>query len=89
MAKKNYAFRYFVEPGSWPPPEKATRVATGVRVTDDNYGYADNLFVISIVKEDDGCEHYLMLDTRDQGPPTRQTLLDVRKMIDHYLENHS
>lgn len=59
----------------------------GVVVSADDYGYADSLFVASVMREPDGSIGSVLLMT-DEGRPSEEVLLAVKEQIEHYLENH-
>ena len=84
--KQRYKIRYRVEVGDFAKPDDdtLTLVRPGIRVSNDA-GYADQLFVASIV-EMDGRESILLLSS--EGKPSREMLLKVREQINHYLEEH-
>lgn len=81
-----YKIRYLVEPWNKPRGEAVPTMVDGVKVSVDNYGYADELFVASIMHEKAGGESILLLSS--EGEPTRALLEKIRTQIDHYLEHH-
>lgn len=81
---RNYKIRYSVESWNKPVEGESVQKRPGIRVNNTDYGYTDQLFLVSIVGES-----VLMLDSLSGGPPMRETLLMVRDQIDHYLEHHA
>lgn len=93
MSGKLYKIRYFIEDWNKPiPPEekkKTVKVMPGVSVSGSNLGYADALFIASIVRDDDGKASVLLLDSDSQsGRPSKEMLVDIRDQIDHQLKHH-
>lgn len=86
MTRRAYRYRYLVEPGEWIAPEGGLKVRSNVTVTSDNYGYTDDLILVSILDTEDGGKNLLMLSTQDQGPPSRKTLLELQTLIAASLE---
>ena len=87
---KLYQYRYFIEKGEWPPPENREVIIPGKLSVcrDSDFGYADDLLVVSLVGFEDD-RSYLILSTEDGGgPPSRELLLEIRQHIDHYLAEH-
>lgn len=72
MDSKKYRVRYSVEIGEHEAPSGGTVIANGIRISDTDYGYADDLFVVSLVDQGDG----------------KVTLLAMREAINHHLEHH-
>jgi|SRR3990167_2288413 len=87
--KRTYKIRYSVERWGKSLMEPSERIAKGVRITKSNYGYADALFVMSILHDEKGAvESTLMVDT-ETGPNLSQAMIDlVRSQLDHYEKDH-
>jgi hypothetical protein len=87
-----YKVRYLVEPWNKPPPENlGERVAPGIRVSNDNYGYTDVLFVGSVLLDGDGSYSSVALTSSEQtgtGMPSRKLLEAIKDQIEHMLEHH-
>lgn len=85
-----YRVRYSVEIGKFDKPKDTTRIAPGVTASPDNFGYADDLFVASIINGDSDSESILLLSTEGTKDckPSRAMLTKIRDLIDHYLEEH-
>lgn len=79
-----------VEP--WNKPREnisERRTIPGVVMSNDNYGYADDVFVVSIIRNGDGSiEFMLLLSSEGFGGPSRELLEGVRDCINHHLEHH-
>jgi hypothetical protein len=93
---RDYRMRYTIEgdgPYSLPEHNKGTRIQEGLRVSDTDYGYADDVLLVSIMRESDGSIESMLLltseDGRDPRRPSPELLREVRAMIDHYLETHA
>jgi hypothetical protein len=91
--KKNtiYLVRYFIEKWNKPIEEKGPveNVAPGIKIVSPSYGYVDQLFVASIMKDEDGeIESILLLDSEAGKAPSRTTLLAVKEAIEHQLKYH-
>lgn len=86
--EKVYGVRYRVEHWNKPAENKGKKVANLVRVSDDDHGYADVLFLASIVFDDDGQFSILLMDSMNGPKPSRRILEAVRYQIDHHLEHH-
>ena len=87
---KNYAIRYLIEPWNEPRLAGSRLIRKGLRVSDDNHGYADAIFLASIIKDDSGeVESVLLLSSESvNGKIGKEMLLLVRDHIDHCLEHH-
>ena len=89
--KEDYAIRYLVEP--WGKPREHTdsiSVRPGIQVQSDNYGYADDVFLASILRGEDGkISSILLLDSKGGHKPTVEILEAVKKAIEHHLEHHA
>lgn len=88
---KKFKLRYAVEPWGKTPIGSYTKTRGGrVAVSNDQYGYADDLFIISM--SDTGTKSWLLLDTRAPGQnftrPTIAQLTEVRDYLTHLIENH-
>lgn len=92
MMSRSYRIRYHVEPEWNGPPAiecKQTEIA-GIRVSPDNFGYADSLFVASILKDHHGTvSSVLLMDSETGAHPSREILEIVKREIEHYLEQHA
>ncbi len=89
MAKRKYAVRYEVEPWGKPVRVPTANVQPGVRVTSDNSGYCDLLFVGSVLLNDaEEIASVLLLSSESDGL-SRRLLEAVRDQIDHHLEHHA
>jgi len=85
-----YAVRYLVEQWNKPRPEGGKKVRDGIVLSDDNHGYADAVFVASVMKTDDGeIGSILLLDSDNGHLPSRTMLEAVRDQINHHLEHHT
>jgi hypothetical protein len=88
---RKFKLRYVVEPWDKAPAGKSTKTADGrVRASGDRYGYADDLFIISMSSV--GTKSWLLLDTRAPETFTRPTiaqLTEVRDYLNHLIENHT
>lgn len=91
MSGKIYPIRYLVEPWNKPRGTTTKTSVPGVRISTDNYGYADELFVASIIKggEDGDNDSVLLLSTEGTMKPSRRILELVRDQIIHQLEHHT
>jgi hypothetical protein len=90
VSKHKYGVRYKVEDWNKPRPAGGKQVQAGITVSDDDHGYADAVFVASIVRKPNGeTESVLLLDSDSGGLPTREMLLLIREAIDHQLECHT
>ena len=90
MAEHVYKIRYMVQDWNKPRENQGKQVLPNVRVSDTNYGYADSLFVVSIMNDDAGNPaSFLLLDSETMGMPSREMLLQIRAQIDHCLKEHS
>lgn len=89
MKSRTYGVRYCVEPWNKPPGcLSRERPFPGVRVSDDNHGYADALLVASILRDEEGIASILLLATEGGPNPPRELLEAVRNAITHHLEHH-
>lgn len=84
--KRPYAFRYSLEPWGKPPSAESVQVREGIRVSENRYGYCDELFMASIVKQGEEVD-VLVLSTegRPENKPSEQMLLLIRAQIDQLL----
>lgn len=90
--KHVYKIRYLVELWNKPPQSEDVGESSipGVRQSTTDYGYADDLFVASIVRSEDGkAESILLMDSISGSPPDKKMLELVKKQIEHYLEHHT
>ncbi len=86
---RSFAIRYKVEPWGKPVEEPVERVLPGIQVTESDYGYADAVFVASIIRDKNGNPISVLLMDSDDGPsPSRKMLSQIRAAIDHYLQEH-
>ncbi len=87
---QRFKIRYKFERGDFAKPS-GTLIREGIRVSDDDNGYADEVFVASIIHPGTEDESILLLSSeeRQEGQPSREMLLKIRAQIDHYLEHHS
>lgn len=84
-----YKIRYSIELWNKPPDQEFIQVRKNVRVTKTDYGYTDELFLASILKNEDGSvDSVLLLDSEDGPNITKSKLLLIRDAIDHHLKNH-
>ena len=89
MPAQRYRIRYSIEVGDFIKPESVTKVRPGINLSADDYGYADELVVVSLVGAP-GKRSFLVVSTEDGGgPPLPETLRELRDYIDHQLEHHS
>jgi hypothetical protein len=88
---KNYRFRYKVERWEKPPQGVGERVRPGLRVSQDDHGYADGLFIASLVEQENGTTSIALLSSEGnpEGKPSKELLQLIRDQIDHYLEKHT
>ena len=84
---KSYAIRYLVEEWDQPPSAKSTLIADGVRVSEDNYGYTDDILILSCVKQPDGAESLLLVGANGFDIP-RELLEKAKTHIEHHLKHH-
>ena len=96
---RKYQIRYSVEGAENSPDGKgferdsATRISDGLSVSHTDYGYSDDLFVASVLRDDAGEIDSVLLLGTDRGTPTgpkisRELLMAVKEQIDHYIEHH-
>jgi hypothetical protein len=81
-----YAFRFLMEPWDKPPAGESQQVRPGIRVSKDDYGYADDLIIGSIVRNAIGAESFAIFSTLG-SPPPKEVLEKFRDQINHYLEH--
>jgi hypothetical protein len=80
--------RYTVERWGRLPAETSEQVRSGVRVSQNDAGYCDQLFLASIVR-DGAAVSVLLLDSEGGSKPSREILLLVKQQIEHHLEKHA
>lgn len=88
---RDYKVRYSVELWNKPVPSTAVlcQAIPGVKVAEGDYGYADQVFVASIICGDDGEPlSVLLIDSESGGRPSRKMLELIRAQIDHHLKHH-
>lgn len=92
MAEKKevYKIRYLIEPWGKPANSDGKKVLPGVIKSRDNYGYADDIFLASIIRDEKGNVTSIMLiDSVSGAYPSRDMLEMIRDQIDHYLDEHT
>lgn len=83
-----YKIRYLIEAWDKPAPLDSSKpVMPGVRVSGNDYGYTDDLFVVSIVDLGER-ESFLILSSSEGGPPGREMVEKIIDCLQHYLEEH-
>lgn len=90
--ERPYKLRYRVDPWGKVPTGQAVKVASGIRIMQGPWGYADELFIVSIVKDKTSKESWMILDTRAPVNPTKPTvkqLTEVRDFLNHLIEHHA
>lgn len=97
MSRK-YAVRYMVETWDKPPQKDDTKgtvrletregVELPIRVSNSDYGYADRLFVASVVMSGSRPNVLLLDSTQGEENLSREFLEMIRDQIEHYLEHH-
>lgn len=88
---RKYRIRYYLETGSFSRPQDAVQVRDGISVSNDNYGYADDVFVASILHDESGNPSSILLlsgEGNPAGAPSRKMLETIRDLINHTLEEH-
>lgn len=92
----NYRLRYRVDPWGKPLEGIPKQIIPGITVMSNNgnWGYTDDLLMVSVVRLEDGSIESLLLLTseeaaRDALHPTPELLKEVRDYIDHWLERHT
>ena len=73
---KNYKIRYRIEPWN-KPASGGKKVADGITVSDDDYGFTDRVFLRSFV---DGT--VLAVDSEAGGCADRGCLMEISRAID-------
>lgn len=89
--KRNYGIRYSVEEWNKPPENVAEKVAPGITVSNDNYGYTDDIVVVSILKDEFGEIGSMALFSnlmRDKKIP-KDVLERLKEEVEHYIKHHS
>lgn len=88
---RKYKVRYSVEPWNKEPevPPRKT-VQPGIAVSPNDYGYCDEILVVSILHDIHGeVASLAFFDTKSGcGQPSRKLMEMVRKSINHYLLEH-
>lgn len=89
---KTYRIRYEVKVGDFARPSGGRCVRPGITVSEDDYGFADELVLVSVVKspeEPDG--NMLMISTEDlpDNVPSQDMLRRIIALCNHYLEKHT
>jgi hypothetical protein len=91
--KDKYPIRYLVEPWNKPidPDNKQRKsVIPGVTVSTNNYGYTDQILIMSVIVGEDGEESVLILDSESKGNiPTRRMLEICIQQCQHILDHHN
>ena len=94
MSKNHkYKVRYLID-ADWnkevPDREQGKRVAPGIRPSRGPWGYADDVLLMSIMRNKDGeVESVLFVDTSTMSiHPSRRILVEAYAAIGHYLEKH-
>lgn len=86
-----YKVRYTVDI-TWNKPTEGnpTELIPGVKVADSDVGFADDLFIVSVMRDEDGqIASMLPLDTVGQGGFPDPELLDsVVELLLHYQKHH-
>lgn len=86
MSKRDYRIRYLIEEWNKPPEQVEDEpIAPGVRCSKTDYGYADNVVIVSIVKCKHGAEDLMFLSSETLAEPTTERLLSLRAAIDAEL----
>ena len=86
---KNYGVRYFCEPWNKPILDGSTvEIMPGIKKSKNNLGYADEVFVASIMHDEKGEYGSILLVSSEGGLVSRKMLEAVRGQIDHYLKHH-
>ncbi len=92
MEAHRYKIRYLVESWNKPPAGEdrgGPKVRSNVTVSRSDHGYTDDIFLASIVRDENGdVESVLLLDS--DGPnPSREILELVKRQNEHHLANHT
>ena len=90
--KERYNYRYQIE--KWGKAVidelREDRLPTGDIQVRGNHGYADELFIASILTNDEGqIVSVLLLDTVSGATPTREMLTMIRDQCNHQLQHHN
>lgn len=89
--KRFYKVKYSVEVGRFHRHNEGTVVRPGIRVSDDDFGLADDLLIISILRKPNGdIESMLPMSTDDQPDnlPLPETLDAVIEHLQHLKAEH-
>lgn len=91
MTARIYKVRYLVEPWDRPPSEPPKRTTQpGVALSVNDYGYTDEIMVVSILHDKKGEPISIGLFDSESGcgRPSRRLLELVKKQIEHQLAEH-
>ena len=93
LDNRRYKFRYMIENWDGPPAGDdltgSVKVRNGIRASATNYGYTDDLLLMSVTKDEFGQpESILLLDSTDGPNPSRELLELARDQIEHHLRHH-
>ena len=89
---KKYATRYFVEDWNKEVPQDSGQIMVmpGVIKSADDFGYTDQLVIVSILKHEDGSiESMLALDSESGGPLSKSLTQELLDYLQHYLKEHA
>lgn len=89
---KRYKVKYKVQVGDFTAPRGGAKAGDGVRVSKDDHGYTDELFLASVVYDKDGSSSILLLSTESGGRPSLSMLRKIKHVIEAELsdrEHHS
>jgi hypothetical protein len=87
---RKYRVRYKVQLWNKPVVSETRQGPPGVKVSKDDYGYTDEILVVSILKDGEGKTTSMAFfdSVSCNGQPPREMMEEIRDQIDHYLEHH-
>lgn len=85
-----FKFKYQVLPHGGPVPNPTPVPGTDIVRSNENFGYADDVFLVSIARNSDGSiKSFLPMSTVGQPMYPPAALVEmVRDYLTHYLEKH-
>lgn len=89
-----YHLRYTIENWDKPIPDETETQETdveGIILSKGNAGYADDLFVVSLIRDTETgkIDSVLLMDTITGTNPSVEMLEMIKERIEHHLKHHS
>ncbi len=92
-SQRKFAIRYAIEAHDG-PADSVQNVAPGINVSDTEWGFADDIFVASVLRENGKISSILLFGSNDGEPVMgedipRELLLAIYEQVGHHLKCHT